>query len=113
MKQMTAAWPSYTVKVEAPEATVFVRLAYEDGRPRHLWVGCGKAGSTAAGMADALSRVCSKYLRHSSVGSLVYSLRGITHDRSGQHEAASVPDAVGIALEAIREYRDQEVREAA
>ena len=105
---ISEAWPSYTVRIDAPEARVYVRLAYEDGRASHLWVTCGKAGSVAAGFADGLSRVSSKYLRYSSVGSLVTSLRGVAHDRSGQHEAASVVDAVGRALELIETERTRE-----
>jgi len=111
---MSEAWPSWTVRVEAPEGVVYVRLAYQDGHPRHIGIQCGKSGGIAAGFASLLGRWGSKALRpcpkcgyHVTVSSLVRSARGITHDRSGNHEAASMPDAIGRALEMIEKLRTE------
>lgn len=102
------AWPSYTARARCPEGEVWVRLAWEGGRPLHCYVNSGKAGTMGQGVGDGYGRLISELLRHEPADRVIELLRGISHDRSGGLEGASIADAVAIGLEKILAYRLRE-----
>ncbi len=58
------ALPSYTVRVETPDGTEFVTIAEDEkGKPVHVSVTIGKAGTNVAAWAEALSRLLTIALR--------------------------------------------------
>jgi hypothetical protein len=95
-------------KVSCPEGEVYLRVAFVEGRPHHVYPFCGKAGTAVASIADALGRLASRLLqRGEPVEDIIAMMSGITHDRSTIHyDALSLSDAIARGLEMAMEDHD-------
>lgn len=97
------AWLSTTSRWSCPEGKVYVTIAREaEGRLRRVWVAVGKAGTPLYAAGDALASIVFLALENGiPLDVVAQRLRGISHvDYNGQvHEAASIADALGKALE--------------
>lgn len=98
--------PTIMPRVTCPEGTLFLRVAYRDGRPQDVFAFCGKAGTAVASTADALSRLASRLLQMGEpIEDIIKMLSGITHDRSTPlYDALSLSDAIARGLEIAMEY---------
>lgn len=92
-------FPSTTVRVEAPEGKVYVRVGFDAGEPRHVYAHVGKGGYPLQAAADGLSRAASKLLQYGAcVAEVCEVFDGIRHERSNGYEAASLAEAIAIGL---------------
>src|SRR6266702_2080435 len=93
-----------TRRVESPLGTMYVTITEDDrGQPFEVFMSLGKAGGALMADVEAIGRLISLALRSGVPLQEVYrQLRGISSDRAvglGPHKVASVPDAIGIAIE--------------
>jgi ribonucleoside-diphosphate reductase alpha chain len=93
-----------TYKKETPLGVMFVTINEDEkGNPFEVFVTLGKAGGSAMADAEAMGRLISLALRSGiPLQSIHKQLRGISSDRVvglGPNKVASVPDAIGIALD--------------
>lgn len=93
-------FPSTTVRVSAPEGTVYVRVGFTPDGPRHVYAHVGKGGYPLQAAADGLSRLISKLLHYGAcVEEVCEVLDGIRHERSSElYEAASLAEAIAKGL---------------
>ncbi len=94
-----------TNRMETPLGTMFVNITEDDrGQPFEVFINLGKAGGAAMADVEAIGRLISLALRSGiSIQAIHRQLRGIASDRAiglGPNKVLSVPDAIGIALEA-------------
>ncbi len=94
-----------TSRMETPLGTMFVNITEDDrGQPFEVFINLGKAGGAAMADVEAIGRLISLALRSGiSIQAIHRQLRGIASDRAiglGPTKVLSVPDAIGIALEA-------------
>jgi len=98
-----------TYKIDTPMGSAFVTVNHDStGNPFEVFVTIGKAGSDLTGMAEALGRLVSKFLKldgrssgRERVKILIDQLSGIGGTRSvgfGPNKVRSLPDAVAKAL---------------
>jgi len=93
-----------TRRIESPLGTMYVTITEDDkGQPFEVFMSLGKAGGALMADVEAIGRLISLALRSGVPLQEVYrQLRGISSDRAvglGPHKVASVPDAIGIAIE--------------
>src|SRR6266480_4421008 len=93
-----------TRRIESPLGTMYVTITEDDrGQPFEVFMSLGKAGGALMADVEAVGRLISLALRSGVPLQEVYrQLRGISSDRAvglGPHKVASVPDAIGIAIE--------------
>ena len=94
-----------TIKVKAPEGSVFVTLNDgEDGRPFEVFAQAGKAGSDLSASVEAIARLASLALRSGiAPATLVDQLEGIG-GRSvgfGPKRVRSIADAIAYAMRQV------------
>jgi ribonucleoside-diphosphate reductase alpha chain len=96
-----------TYKVQTPQGKAFITVNKDEkNAPFEVFVSVGKAGSDVAGLAEALGRLLSGWLRSSShpektVKEMIVQMIGIGGSRSvgfGNNRVASIPDAVAKVL---------------
>jgi ribonucleoside-diphosphate reductase alpha chain len=95
-----------SLRKETPLGTMFVHITEDDrGQPFEVFINLGKAGGAAMADVEAIGRLISLGLRSGiSIQAIHRQLRGISSDRAvgvGPNKVLSVPDAIGIALEAL------------
>jgi ribonucleoside-diphosphate reductase alpha chain len=93
-----------TRRVETPLGTMYVTITEDDkGQPFEMFMSLGKAGGALMADVEAVGRLISLALRSGIPIQEIYrQLRGISSDRQiglGLQKVASVPDAIGIAIE--------------
>lgn len=91
---------SVTIRRSSPEGTAYTTII-ENGKdaPIKMIVSVGKAGTEVNAYGDGLARAVAAALRAGADPcEMGESLAGLSHHRSGQHEAQSVADAVGQSL---------------
>ena len=99
--------PSVTIKQHTPFGNAYVTISeIDEGQPFEVFVTIGKAGSDVQAMSEALGRIISHTLRHSSLkrATLVQicgqlnGIGGSLSDGFGADRVRSVPDAIAKAL---------------
>ena len=93
-----------TRRIDTPLGTMYVTITEDDkGQPFEMFMSLGKAGGALMADVEAVGRLISLALRSGIPIQEIYrQLRGISSDRQiglGLQKVASVPDAIGIAIE--------------
>jgi ribonucleoside-diphosphate reductase alpha chain len=93
-----------TRRIDTPLGTMYVTITEDDkGQPFEMFISLGKAGGALMADVEAVGRLISLALRSGIPIQEIYrQLRGISSDRQiglGLQKVASVPDAIGIAIE--------------
>jgi ribonucleoside-diphosphate reductase alpha chain len=93
-----------TRRIESPLGTMYVTITEDDkGQPFEVFMSLGKTGGALMADIEAIGRLISLALRSGVPLTEIYrQLRGISSDRAvglGPNKVASVPDAIGIAIE--------------
>ena len=99
---MIEFWESKTTCVPTAYGKLYITIAEEDGKPRHVFCTIGKSGRSIMAKAEAVGRLTSLALRN---GIPVEKVVAQIIDISGEEPLAwkntiikSIPDAVGKVL---------------
>ena len=91
-----------SVRIEAPEGTLFVTLTEDEHGPLEVFAQGGKAGSDVAANLEAVCRLASQSLRAGiPVSAVIDQLAGIGGRQSvgfGKNRVRSTPDAIAHAM---------------